>query len=437
MVLQAQYHLDSWTAYLGACGYQKDHYFILCEANNILHIFINGFIALIIIHRDHLPTPAPLLPWLHSSESCEHIFGDAQDVVKDFTFLDFIYMIPKLRIKLHEAALCGKASNGKARAAGYSHTYFDHEGLDLLVLLTFPTDAEITAIADVAAQEADSLIALLGVNASTLHNPHSQPWLPSIGSWLDNDLDFLDQDSEFEDPTSDEIVNLQRILDEEENSPITQSAKVDKQCLTLSGAAISLIAEDATAVHVFDYISCMHIDCSYSQRFAAIDDEELEQVTSEEYVQVQQLSALCNMICGLNLPDQLSRPLGHGETKISELDFDILINMRHNHETKQAVSGVRQRKAHNSTNSIRTQLMQEFHSMLRDAQDEMAAGTRLERQMRWRMAAPGGRNGIVNGAHPPEPAAGNSANAVVTAAALSKTVSFIQVGNQISLLICH
>jgi hypothetical protein len=152
------------------------------------------------IHRDHLPTPAPLLPWLHSSESCEHIFGDARDVVKDFTFLDFTYMIPKLRIKLHEAALRGKASNGKARAAGYSHTYFDHEGLDLLVLSTFPTDTEITAIADIAAQEADSLIALLGVNAS-----------------------------ELEDPTSDKNVDLQRILDEEENSPITRSAKVDKQ----------------------------------------------------------------------------------------------------------------------------------------------------------------------------------------------------------------
>jgi hypothetical protein len=255
MVLRARYHLESWTTYLVACGYRKDRYFISREANDILRILIDGFIALIIIHRDHLPTPAPLLPWLHSSESCEHTFGDARDVVKDFTFLDFIYMIPKLRIKLHEAALRGKASNGKARAAGYSHTYFDHEGLDLLVLSTFPTDAEITAIAEIAAQEADSLIALLGVNCSTLHNPHSQPWLPSIGSWLDDELDFLDQDSEFEDRNSDEADDLQHILDEEENSPITRSAKVDKQCLTLSGAAISLIAEDATAVYVFDFFS--------------------------------------------------------------------------------------------------------------------------------------------------------------------------------------
>ena len=55
----------------------------------------------------------------------------------------------------------------------------------------------------------------------------------------------------------------------------------------------------------------------------------------------------------------------------------------------------------------------------------MAAGTGLERQARWRTAAPGGRDGVVNGARLPEPAAGNTANAVATAAALSKTVSFI------------
>jgi hypothetical protein len=186
-----------------------------------------------------------------------------------------------------------------------------------------------------------------------------------------------------------------------------------------------LIAEDATAVYVFYYISCILIDFSYSQRFPAIDEEGLEQVTSEEYVQVQQqVSALCNTIRSLNLPDQLRRPLGHGETKISELDFDILINMKRDHETKQAVSGVRQHKARNSPNSIRTQLIQEFHNTLRDVQDEKAAGTGLERQTRWRTAAAGGRDGVVNGAHIPEPSSGNSANAVATATALSKTVSF-------------
>ena len=428
MVLRARYYLDSWMAYLEACGYRKDRYFISREANDILHILIDGLIALVIIHRDHLHTPAPLLPWLHLSESCEHVFGDGRDVVKDFTFLDFIYMIPKLRIKLHETALRGKASNGKARAAGYSHTYFDHEGLDLLELSTFPTDVEIAAISEVAAQEADSFIALLGVSPSTLHNPRAQSWLPSIGSWLgDDDDNDLDQDSEPEDDChhdSGETDDLQRILDEEEDSPIARSDKVDRQCLTLTSAALSLIAEDAATVYV-PIILCIYLltlKSFFSQRFAVVDDETLEQVASEEYVQLQQVSALCGQIRGLNLPDQSSRPLGHGEMKISDLDFNILIDMRRNHETKQAVSGVRQRQTRN-TNSLRSQLVKEFHNALRDAQDEVAMGTGLERQTRWRTAAPGGREGVVDGARLPEPAAGNSANAVATAATLSKTVS--------------
>ena len=185
MVLRARYFLDSWETYLVVCGYRKDHYFLSREAVDIARIIIEGFIALIIIHRDHIPEPTALLPWLHSSETCEHVFGEARHVVKDFTFLDFIYMIPKLRIKLYHSALHGKSSDSKARAVGYSHTYFDHEGLDLLALSTYPTDKEIQSLAQDAAQEANSLIALLGVSADTLHRNRNQnlPWLPSIDSW--------------------------------------------------------------------------------------------------------------------------------------------------------------------------------------------------------------------------------------------------------------
>ena len=169
LVLRARYFLNSWEIYLQACGYRKDHYFISHDANDILHILIDGLIALVIIHRDYLPMSVALLPWLHSSEACEHVFGEARCVVKDFTFLDFVYMIPKLRIKLHEAVLRGKSSDGKARAAGYSHTYFDHEGLDLVILSTYPTNDEIELISEEAAQEADSLVALLGVDPEMLH----------------------------------------------------------------------------------------------------------------------------------------------------------------------------------------------------------------------------------------------------------------------------
>jgi hypothetical protein len=67
MVLRARFFLKAWETYLSICGYPKSRYFISREANDILHILIDGFIALIVIHRDHLPPgmSAPLLPWLH------------------------------------------------------------------------------------------------------------------------------------------------------------------------------------------------------------------------------------------------------------------------------------------------------------------------------------------------------------------------------------
>jgi hypothetical protein len=265
LVLRARYFLNSWEIYLQACGYQKDRYFISREADDILRILIDGLIALVIIHRDYLPISVALLPWLHSSEACEHVFGEARRVVKDFTFLDFVYMIPKLRIKLHEAVLRGKSSDGKARAAGYSHTYFDHEGLDLVTLSTYPTDDEIEFISEAAAQEADSLVALLGIDPEMLHRPHhatssTMPvWLPSLSSWMpvdasdsgkimENDLDLEPEDSDNEEVC--EAEELQNILDNEESSPISRSEKIDQRCLDLTSAALAVASEEATIVYV-------------------------------------------------------------------------------------------------------------------------------------------------------------------------------------------
>lgn len=264
LALRARYFLDSWEAFMKACGYRKDHYFISHEANDILRIIIEGLISLIIIHRDHLSAPAPLLPWLHSSEACEHFFGEARHVVKDFSYLDLIYMIPQLRIKLKRAVLHGKSSNGKARAAGYSHTYFDHEGLDLVVLSTYPTDAQINAVAEIAAQEANSLIALLGVNAELLHRPKNfQPssWLPSIDSWLEDGLDALELDSKSDCSEDDlaEIEELQRILDEEENSSISRTERINRKCMNLTSAAIAIAAEEAAVVCVTSNLLVYHL----------------------------------------------------------------------------------------------------------------------------------------------------------------------------------
>ncbi|KAF8801615.1 hypothetical protein BYT27DRAFT_7261749 [Phlegmacium glaucopus] len=414
LALRAHYFLDSWEAFLQSCGYRKDQYFISQEANDILHIIIEGLIALIIIHRDHLSGPVALLPWLHSSEACEHVFGEAHQVVKDFTFLDFIYMIPKLRIKLHQAVLRGKSSNGKARAVGYSHTYFDHEGLDLVALSTYPTDAEINILAERAAQEANSLVALLGVNPDILHRPQNvQPpvWLPGVHSWLDDELDFLELDSEVEDSKDDnlgEARELQKILDDEEGSPISCSHQIDNKCLNLTSAALAITTEEVAIV----------------KRFAEVDEEELEDVVADEFAQVQQLTELYKSLPAPKIHNKQTRPLGHGSIQYDDLDFEMLVSMRQQHQTKQAASGVWTKKSKPAKDTMHGQIIREFHQALKEAQDEKAAGTGKLQDDRWkegpREPAPGGRGGIIDGVTAPDLAGGNAANAAVAAGTAAK-----------------
>lgn len=99
LVLCARYFLDAWATFLDHARYNRSQHFLSREAVDIARIIIKGYIGLLLIYHDHVHEIFPLFPWLHSTEACEHAFGEARQIVKDFTLLDLIYMIPKLRIK--------------------------------------------------------------------------------------------------------------------------------------------------------------------------------------------------------------------------------------------------------------------------------------------------------------------------------------------------
>lgn len=168
-------------------------------------------------------------------------------------------MISKLHIKLHAAMLRGKSSDPKTCAAGCSHTYFDHEGLDLLALSTYPSDANIELASHSVAEEANSLMALLGVNSDSLHCKPNLPniWLPSVDPWLNDShmaSDFEESDLKLDDNQSDdeesETQQLQLLLDEEELSSIKHTQQIDECCLNLMSAALALAADEAAIVFV-------------------------------------------------------------------------------------------------------------------------------------------------------------------------------------------
>jgi hypothetical protein len=155
----------------------------------------------------------------------------------------------------------------KATASGYNHTYFDHAGVDLILLATIPSDSEITGIAEVAAHEADSLLALVGINTHQVYLfkglPNSVPppvSLPPIMAWYerlseseesltfnsDSEMDGDIRDSDDEEVLVDEIRQI--IRRDAEEAPITRRNTLDKQMEQLTAAALTVITDDAMRV---------------------------------------------------------------------------------------------------------------------------------------------------------------------------------------------
>ena len=248
MLLRAEYFLEYWKRFIKHAKYKMGLHFLSREATDILQQIVEGLLALIYLYRDHLSNTHdinPLLPWLHSTEQCEHIFGDARRIVTDFCFLDFVYMLPKLRVTIHEAMLHAR-SNPRATASGYSHTHFDTRELDIPILATFPDDNDIEAASKEAADKANTLLALPSITPMRLqHNPTTA--LPSIDSFLvgkgdDHGSEGNDQESGAKDSESEgndmvsEAQELQDLVRKAEGS--------DKPRLSQLVEAVALVTAD-------------------------------------------------------------------------------------------------------------------------------------------------------------------------------------------------
>jgi hypothetical protein len=151
------------------------------------------------------------------------------------------------------------------------------------------------------------------------------------------------------------------------------------------------------------------------------DAEILDEIVAEEQA---------NIMLGTKLPpvsvSEPSKPLGRGSATAATIDFDYLVELRRRHQTIQAARGVRTRILDSpksdraQAESLRQQLTRKLHLALKEEQD-LAAGTGLDRGIRWRAPAPGGRGSNVPGLNSAL-ANGNSANAVLTATAIAKLV---------------
>ncbi|KAF9488749.1 hypothetical protein BDN71DRAFT_1435913 [Pleurotus eryngii] len=281
LVLCARYFLDAWEKYLTVTKHKLAHHFLSREAIDILRYIINGFIGLIIIHHDHLDNTFPFLPWLHSTEACKHIFSEVQCIVKDFTMLDFLHMVPKLQVRIRQAVLKSKMLDPSTPARGYCHTYFANTTTDLSSLSLFPSSSDIANIALQAMQEADSLINICGIHPMHLHYKATPVLLQSIGSWYeDDDLDAED----LEDQSLCEARILKELIVQGEDENVSRN-------------------------------------------------QELDLAKEQRYAQAHHHPKLPDV----RVLSELSKPLSHGSLQQKSISFSELINLHRSHQTEHAV----------------------------------------------------------------------------------------------------
>ncbi|KAI0038584.1 hypothetical protein FA95DRAFT_1505344 [Auriscalpium vulgare] len=400
MVLRAHYFMEMWDKFLTSAGYAKSKHFLSSEARDITHFLVNGFLQLVIIYRDHLQAEYPLLPWLLSTEVCEHVFGICRQIVKDFTLQDFHYMVPKLSVRLRQHFFLSHTSDGKERASGYNHTYTDSRKLDLANLAAFPSDFDIRTASETAFDGAEGLWAELGVRIEAQVGRRERPVgnrVPPIDSWWDDEDPTDSDDNDSDEDEESEIRQIEDALAMAQNHTLTHQREEEVNGLTYAAAA--LIAQTSMTI--------------------------LEMPEESEHDRQSEAAKIADHLAQMTLPSV--RDPHERNDATGAVIYDHLVRLRLEHHTMQAEKGVRTR-AYRSDAADRADatpgvsaahpeqklLLHKIREILHGVGDR-GVGTGMERSARWRLGASGAKDGEVAG-----PAAGSAANAfaVATAAAV-------------------
>ncbi|KAJ7052967.1 hypothetical protein C8F01DRAFT_997391 [Mycena amicta] len=415
MILRAHYFLKIWMDYLKAARYSpRNRFFISRECVDILHFLITGYIALLIIHRDHLQALTPFLPWLHSSEPCEHTFGIARKIIKDFTYWDFLHMAPKLRLTLRRAVLKDRVSLGKSRASGYNITYYQTRGIDALLMARFPSQDEIQAIVNTAYSEAEQLAVMAGIDVDRtrdlLNRDHGD--VDALESWFSlkafdagikmNGDDGMASEEEIDDEDDTSEPQLSDLIREAQTGrfAMAASAAEHQKLETLACAGASLMLDSMQKMQ--DFVSVER----------AADDEE---ILVEECQEVQRFARA--IIAPLSIPDVNLTPGLYGafEKQLSDsrfLDITHMIALRRQHQTSQAATGMKKRDQQ-AINSPRTKISRALNDVLRLYLTKGSTSGE-ERKLRTKaMSATSPTNNLT----------GNSKNALVVSTQNAKSVS--------------
>lgn len=165
MVLRSRFFLARWKKFITTHpDYASHKQFISRESFDIFMILCDSFLSLVRLYRDHFSS-YPFLPWSHSTETVEHIFGIFRQHNKDFNYAEVLRLIPKLAMILlnaHRSSMNNIPKDNNS-ASGYSHIYNNGRGIDYSALQEWPSDEEIQRYAVEGDAEAAQCLEVLGI----------------------------------------------------------------------------------------------------------------------------------------------------------------------------------------------------------------------------------------------------------------------------------
>ncbi|EJD50069.1 hypothetical protein AURDEDRAFT_29486, partial [Auricularia subglabra TFB-10046 SS5] len=164
LALRCRFFLQAWQAHIDAHpDHTRHRNFISQESMDIFTTLCDSLISLIVTYREHYST-WPFLPWLHSTEPVEHLFGVLRQLKLDFNYADFLYFIPKLAaFLLGKFGLLDESSRANLTASGYWHTYDNDDGIDLETLVSWPSDDDIIKLSDTAFDDVQAIMKIVGI----------------------------------------------------------------------------------------------------------------------------------------------------------------------------------------------------------------------------------------------------------------------------------
>lgn len=176
MAMRARFFLMAWRSHIVQHpDYSVEIQFISRGSYDIFLTSCDSLLSLIITYRK-FHSLYPLLPWLHSTEPVEHLFGCLRTIKPDVTYADALQAECKLRtLMLGDFGQLSEEERANETAAGYHHTYFDAPDLDVENLRRYPTDAELQNASTAAYEEAKQLLSVVNIDAAQMLKLYTPP----------------------------------------------------------------------------------------------------------------------------------------------------------------------------------------------------------------------------------------------------------------------